>query len=157
MAKEKVKAAEPEPEPVSRRRPGRKSIAEKASVWKTLASNVRDRLPDMPQLADENAEFERLIGRIESSLVQQNTLRAEIGVLIRSRAVDLELARASRSRLVALIQGRLGTTTEELRGFGLKPRKRSRIRKQIEGEPSPPEPEPEEPSPTITPPDVVIR
>lgn len=146
MTKEKAKAAEPEVPP--RRRPGQ-SIAGTAGVWRTLADHIRDRLPDMPHLAAEHAELDRLLVRITDSLARQDTLKKEIRMLTRGREVDLELARESRRRLVAMVQGRFGATSEELVGFGLKPRKRNRIRKQIEGEPSPPEPEepvPEEPA-----------
>jgi len=156
MTKDKAKA---EPE-LPRVRPISKSVAATATNWRTLVNNIREHLPDIPHLTAEHAEFERLVVRVESSLAEQNTLQGRISVLIRGRVVDLEQGREMRSRLVALLQGRLGSKSESLRLFGLKPRKRSKTRKQIEGEPQMPEPEepaPEESPPTATPPDIVIR
>jgi hypothetical protein len=150
MTNEKVKTIEPE---VPRIRPISKSIAATATHWRTLANNLRDALPDMPHLAAEHAEFERLVARVESSLAEQNILQGRISVLIRGRVVDLEQGRELRSRLTAQLQGRFGSKSEALRQFGIKPRKRSKTRKQIEGEPQVPEPEkpePENPEPTPT-------
>lgn len=143
MASKNVKAIDPELP--SRIRPISKSVHATATRWRTLANNIRDALPDLPHLAAEHAEFERLVARIESSLAEQNTLQGRISVLIRGRVVDLEQGRELHSRLVTQIQGKLGKKSESLRHFGIKPRKRSKTLRQIEGEPQVPEPEVPEP------------
>jgi hypothetical protein len=149
MANEKVKATEPVP-PSRNRRAGPKSVAETAREWKTLLTNVRSHLPDMPHLAADLAELERLLASVESSVAEQTDLKGRIGLLARGRVVELEQGRELRRRLVAQLQGRFGAKSEALRGFGIKPRKRSRTMKQIEGEPQAPEPEEPEPEPSPT-------
>jgi hypothetical protein len=140
MAKVKVKEAENPSEPAPKRRPGPRSVPELATRSKALATNLRPHLAEMPHLAALHGELERVVARIEASIAEQDTLAARIRGLITARAEEMLQGRDVRNRLAAQLQGQFGLTSDELRGFGLKPRKR-KLRRKPQEEVPPPEPE----------------
>jgi hypothetical protein len=116
------------------------SMREQFARFQSLASNLRTQLAELPGLAANHASFEEVVGRIQVSLAEQDVLASRTSDLIRSREQDMKLAVELRHRLAGQLHGEFGTTSERLREFGLKPRRRRTRRKSPEA-PAPQAPE----------------
>lgn len=117
------------------------SMREQFARFQALASNLQAHLVELPGLAANHTAFEELVGRIQASLAEQDVLASRTSDLIRTREQDMKQALELRHRLAGQLQGQFGTTSERLREFGLKPRRRRPRRKPT----APPPEEPESP------------
>ncbi len=111
------------------------SMREQFARFQSLASNLRTHLAELPGLAANHTAFEELVGRIQASLAEQDVLASRTSDLIRTREQDMKLALELRHRLAGQLQGQFGTTSERLREFGVKPRRRRSRRKAPEAPP----------------------
>jgi hypothetical protein len=117
------------------RRPGPRSRGELLDHWNALAVNLTNHLDDLPHAAPDLTTFQATLQRIQMSVAESQLLEARKVDLVRIRKEDMRLARDLRNRLVAQVQGKLGTASEMLREFGVKPRKR-RFRRKPQEEPA---------------------
>ena len=99
------------------------SSAEKFSRWGITASNLREHLEEMPHVAADLAEMDKLIVEARALESQQEAIRGQ------AREVTAQLQELAkngeklRSRLRAHLQARFGPTSESLLKFGFRPRR----------------------------------
>jgi hypothetical protein len=102
------------------------SSAEKFSRWGITASNLREHLEEMPHVAADLAEMDRLIAEARALESQQESIRGQ------AREVTAQLQELAkngeklRSRLRAHLQAKFGPTSESLLKFGFRPRRTPR-------------------------------
>ena len=102
------------------------SSAEKFSRWGITASNLREHLEEMPHVAADLAEMDRLIAEARALESQQEAIRGQ------AREVTAQLNELAkngeklRSRLRSHLQARFGPTSEALLKFGFRPRRTPR-------------------------------
>ena len=102
------------------------SSAEKFSRWGITASNLREHLEEMPHVAADLAEMDRLIAEARGLESQQEAIRGQ------AREVTAQLNELAkngeklRSRLRSHLQARFGPTSESLLKFGFRPRRTPR-------------------------------
>ena len=106
-----------------------------------LTSNLRPLLTEMPLLQEESDALEALIARAKSLGNEQKVLTGRLREITRLRQEAQRESNDMRSRIAALLRGKLGFQNESLLGFGVPPRKRSR-KKSVTPQPTPTEPVP---------------
>ena len=111
-----------------------------------LTSNLRPLLTEMPLLQEESDALEALIARAKSLGNEQKVLTGRLREITRLRQEAQRESNDMRSRVAALLRGKLGFQNENLLGFGVPPRKRSR-KKTATPQPTPTEPTPGNPEP----------
>lgn len=114
------------------------SLAEKFSRWGVTASNLREHLEDMPHVAADLAEMDRMVSEARTLESRQEELRGqarEIGAQLKDLAKEGERLR---SRLRAHLQAKFGATSESLLKFGFRPRRIPR-RTRVAETPAPPD------------------
>ncbi len=114
------------------------SLAEKFSRWGVTASNLREHLEDMPHVAADLAEMDRMVSEARTLESRQEELRGqarEIGAQLKGLAKEGEKLR---SRLRAHLQAKFGPTSESLLKFGFRPRRTPRRTRSPET-PAPPD------------------
>ena len=112
-----------------------------------LTSNLRPLLAEMPLLEEEAQALEALIARAKSLANEQKLLTGRLREITRLRQEAQRESNDMRSRVAALLRGKLGFQNENLLGFGVPPRKRSR-KKTAPTQPTTPQPTPTGPVPT---------
>jgi hypothetical protein len=124
----------------------------KFGSWILLNDALKQRLPEMPDLAEGQAQLEQLIIEAQSLASRQAELRGELSKVQRQRKEAEAAGEELRQRLFAAVQYKLGFKDEDLQAFGVKPRKRRR--KAASPAPAPDAPAPVKPAPaTDTPPE----
>jgi hypothetical protein len=108
-----------------------------------LSSNLKPLLAEMPLLQEESDALDALVTRAKSLANEQEVLTGRLREITRLRQETQRESNDMRSRVAALLRGKLGFNNEILLGFGVPPRKRSR--KKPEAKVTPP-PAPAEPS-----------
>jgi len=117
----------------------------KFGSWILLNDALKQRLPEMPDLAEGQAQLEQLIIEAQSLASRQAVLRGELSKVQRQREEAEAAGEELRQRLFAAVQYKLGFKDEDLRAFGVKPRKRRR--KSASPAPAPEAPAPVKPAP----------
>lgn len=108
------------------------SLAEKLSRWGVTASNLREHLEDMPHIAADLSEMDRMVSQARTLEGRQEELRGqarEIGGQLKELAKEGEKLR---SRLRAHLQAKFGPTSESLLKFGFRPRRTPRRTRSTE-------------------------
>ncbi len=124
----------------------------KFGSWILLNDALKQRLPEMPDLAEGQAQLEQLIIEAQSLASRQAELRGELSKVQRQRKEAEAAGEELRQRLFAAVQYKLGFKDEDLQAFGVKPRKRRR--KAASPAPAPEAPATVKPAPaTDTPPE----
>ena len=100
-----------------------------------LSSNLKPHLPEMPLLQEESDALDALIIRAKSLGNEQEVLTGRLREITRLRQEAQRESNDMRSRVAALLRGKLGFKNETLLGFGVPPRKR---RKKAEKKVTPP-------------------
>lgn len=115
------------------------------SYCELLNSTLKPQLAEMPHLQDESTELDALIVKAKSLDNEQQVLRGRLREITRlRREAELE-GQDLRSRIAAQIRGKIGFHNENLLGFGIPPRKRTRKKPQQDS------PETPDPAPTPVP------
>jgi hypothetical protein len=88
-----------------------------------LNETLKPKLAEMPHLAQESADIDGLLTEVKSLDREQETLTGRLREIVRLRRAAEKRGYELRSRVAAQIQGKLGFTNENLRAFGITPRK----------------------------------
>jgi pyruvate/2-oxoglutarate dehydrogenase complex dihydrolipoamide acyltransferase (E2) component len=119
------------------------------SYCELLNSTLKPQLTEMPHLQDESAALDALVLQAKSLDNEQQVLRGRLREITRLRRETERQGQDLRSRIAAQIRGKMGFDNENLLGFGIPPRKRTRKKPQDPAEaPSPapvPAPSPQPP------------
>jgi len=112
------------------------------SFCELLSSNLKTHLPDMPHLQEESAGLDALVAQAKALDNEQQLLRGRLGEITRLRREAELRGQDLRSRVAAQLRGKLGFKNENLLGFGIPPRKRTRKKteKTVDPKPTPEEP-----------------
>ena len=102
-----------------------------------LTSNLRPLLTEMPLLQEESEALEALMARAKSLGNEQQVLTGRLREITRLRIEAQRESNDMRSRVAALLRGKLGFKNETLIGFGIPPRKRSRKKSEPQVTPQP--------------------
>jgi hypothetical protein len=119
---------------------GSNSLRENFVRWEGLANNARSRLGEIAMLERYLTDFDEVLGRIRTSLFEQDVQAAKVSGLVHARRVDVAKARDLRKRVTGLVKVHFGSDSETLREFGLKPQ--VRVRRKPAGEEPEEQPEP---------------
>lgn len=108
-----------------------------------LNSNLKPLLAEMPLLQEESDALDALIARAKSLGNEQEVLTGRLREITRLRQEAQRESHDMRSRVAALLRGKLGFKSETLIGFGVPPRKRRKPAvKKAAPQPAPVEPVP---------------
>lgn len=99
------------------------SFAEKMSRCSVMATNTRQNLSDVPYLADDVTELERMVGEGRVLESRQDELRSQSQDNTKKMKSLASQAEKLRARLGAGLQSKYGFTSETLLKFGLKLRR----------------------------------
>ena len=102
------------------------SSAEKFSRWGITASNLREHLEEMPHVAADLTEMDRLIAEARALESQQESIRGQAREVTAQLQDLAKNGEKLRSRLRAHLQARFGPTSESLLKFGFRPRRTPR-------------------------------
>jgi hypothetical protein len=97
------------------------SFAEKFSRWGVALATLKEHLEEMPHVAADLAEMERLLSEARTLEVRQEDMRGqarEVNVRLKEITKDGERLR---SRLRSHLQAKYGATSESLLKFGFRP------------------------------------
>ena len=112
-------------------------MSKKYGIWEALNSNVKARLPELPQLEPTVNEFDEVFDEIRELQSVQDVYRRQLRETTQ-RSKELERrGRGLRNRLVTGVQSAYGVDNMVLVEFGIKPRlptKRNRLTKQEKAE-----------------------
>lgn len=97
-------------------------LSKSLGTWDMLSTNVRPRLPELPQLGSTVSELDAVIFEGREIQGVQETHRKQLRETTQ-RSKDLaRRGRSLRNRLVAGLQSAYGVDSLELLGFGVQPR-----------------------------------
>jgi hypothetical protein len=102
----------------------------KIESWKVIAVGFKPQIELLPLFADRHAELEQVIEEAETLQIRQKALKAELQLLNRRRGELATTGEDLRARLAALVQAEHGFANQKLIEFGVKPRRRSRAKKE---------------------------
>lgn len=112
-------------------------LSKKYGIWDALITNVKARLPEIPQLNPTVQEFDGVMSEIRELQSIQDVYRRQLReATLRSKELERR-GRSLRNRLVAGMQSVFGVDNMMLIEFGIKPRlpkRRSRLTKQEKAE-----------------------
>lgn len=120
------------------------SFAKTVSDCELMKDALDPHLAEMPHLATEHGELTAFLTEVKSLNARQKNLTGELRQITRLRQEAELRGQDLRSRVAALIRGKLGFKNENLLAFGIPPRRKTR-RKKAEEEP-PAAPVPSEPA-----------
>lgn len=121
------------------------SFAEFVRKWERLNNGLKPMLPDVPHLAQQQADFESIVTQAKSLDEQQKMLRGKLQDTTQQRRSAFLKALDLHERLAVQLKGVLGPRNQNLVGFGLRARK---VPKRLQ---KPPEPSPNPPGPASHP------
>lgn len=124
------------------------TFAKKVDSWDLMNTRLRPQLQEMPELEPEQKALQAVLEEARGLQAEQELLRARLRQMVRQRQEAEKRGQELRGRLAALLRGKLGFSSEQLIGYGIVPRKRSRRRKDGE-EPEPPVTPPSAPQPGV--------
>ncbi|HEV2852484.1 MAG TPA: hypothetical protein VHC97_06745 [Thermoanaerobaculia bacterium] len=110
-----------------------------------LSTNLKPHLTEMPLLQEESDALDALIAKAKALGHEQEVLTGRLREITRLRREAQVESQDMRSRIAALLRGKLGFANESLIGFGVTPRKR--VRKKAEQKLKPPPAAPAGPVP----------
>ena len=102
-----------------------------------LSSNLKPLLAEMPLLQEESDALDALVLRAKSLGNEQEVLTGRLREITRLRQEAQRESHDMRSRVAALLRGKLGFKSEALIGFGVPPRKRFRKKPEPQETPQP--------------------
>ena len=91
-----------------------------------LNETLKPKLAEMPHLTQESQDIDSLLTEVRGLDREQETLTGRLREIVRLRKAAEKRGYELRSRVAAQIQGKLGFTNENLRAFGITPRKAER-------------------------------
>jgi len=109
------------------------SLAAQLTRWRKLVAGVQRHLGVLAYTAEHNTQLEMLADEILHSASEQRVLTHRLRALVRERGEKVRQARELRNRLAAAVMGHYGPCSDNLREFGLKPRKRRRVVVAVRG------------------------
>jgi hypothetical protein len=112
------------------------------SFCELLNATLKPQLTEMPHLQDESTALDALVAQAKSLDNEQQVLRGRLREITRLRRETERNGQDLRSRIAAQIRGKMGFDNENLLGFGIPPRKRTRKKTSDS---------PDQPGPTPTP------
>jgi hypothetical protein len=123
------------------------TFAKTVADCELLKITVESLLAEMPHLAPEHAELVAFVNDAHSLNTRQQELTGDLRQTTRQRREAELRGQDLRSRVAALLRGKLGFKNEELLKFGIPPRRKRARRKTEEPEtpPAPPVPETQNP------------
>jgi hypothetical protein len=105
-------------------------MSKRYGIWDAMVTNVKARLPEVPQFAPTIQEFEEVIGEIREIQSVQDVHRRQLReTTLRTKELE-QRGRGLRNRLVAGMQSVFGVDSMVLVEFGIQPRlptKRKRL------------------------------
>ena len=107
------------------------------SFCELLNATLKPQLTEMPHLQDESAELDALVAQAKSLSNEQEVLRGRLREITRLRREAELHGQDLRSRIAAQLRGKMGFANENLLGFGIPPRKRTRKKPEKQPEPAP--------------------
>ena len=102
-----------------------------------LSSNLKPLLTEMPLLQEESNTLDALIAKAKSLGNEQQVLTGRLREITRLRIEAQRESLLMRGRVAALLRGKLGFENENLLGFGVPPRKRTRKKPELKVTPPP--------------------
>ena len=102
-----------------------------------LSSNLKPLLTEMPLLQEESNALDALIAKAKSLGNEQQVLTGRLREITRLRIEAQRESLLMRGRVAALLRGKLGFENENLIGFGVPPRKRTRKKPELKVIPPP--------------------
>jgi hypothetical protein len=124
------------------------TFAKKVDSWDLMNTRLRPKIQELPELEPEQKALEAVLGEARGLQAEQELLRARLREMVRQRQEAEKRGQELRGRIAALLRGKLGFTSEQLIGYGIVPRRKTRRRKGVE-EPAPPEAPPSTPQPGV--------
>jgi hypothetical protein len=115
-----------------------KSFAEFVRRWELFNNALKPMLPDLPHLAQDQAEFETLVNEAKGLDAQQKQLRGKLQDTTQLRRAAYLKGVDLHERLATQLKGKIGLRNQNLVGFGLRPRKVPKSRKTDTPETPPP-------------------
>jgi hypothetical protein len=97
--------------------------------WDVLNANLKTRLQDLPQLAEGQAEFEKLINEDLALFAQQSQLTASARDIVVQRRTLAKSGNRLREFLAAGLRHHFGSESQKLVEFGVKPQARKKKKK----------------------------
>lgn len=116
------------------------------SFCELLNATLKPQLTEMPHLQDESTALDALVAQAKSLDNEQQVLRGRLREITRLRRETERNGQDLRSRIVAQIRGKMGFDNENLLGFGIPPRKRTRKKTPDSPDQPTPAPAPQTPS-----------
>jgi hypothetical protein len=101
-----------------------KSIEESLLDWRQMLDNLAPHLDEMPQLRPLHEAFEALLAEAGALQNERYLHASRLREVNRKRRDAHAAGRELRNRVVASLQGALGSKSEQLIEFGVKPRPR---------------------------------
>lgn len=115
-----------------------KSFGDFVRRWEMFNNALKPKLPDLPHLAQDQADFESLITEVKALDDQQKKLRGSLQDMTQQRRATYLKGLDLHDRLASQLKGTLGPRNQTLVGFGLKPKKTPKSRKtETPGTPQP--------------------
>lgn len=119
------------------------SQADRISRWEVLLDNLKPEIEQVPHLANDVAELERMLGEAKALFSLQENLRAQAQETRKLLAALTTQGDRLRSRLGANLQAKHGFTSDLLLKYGFKPRRPPRRKPRAQPPAQPPAPAPE--------------
>jgi hypothetical protein len=116
------------------------------SFCELLNATLKPQLTEMPHLQDESTALDALVAQAKSLDNEQQVLRGRLREITRLRREAELHGQDLRSRIAAQIRGKMGFANENLLGFGILPRKRTRKKTPDSPDQPAPTPAPQTPS-----------
>ena len=99
------------------------TFAKRINDWDLLNTNIKPHLPDMPHLQGVSAELDALIVQSKQIDSQQEVARGQFQDAVHQRQSLEKEGQTLRQRASSLLKGTLGSESDDLVKFGIRPRK----------------------------------
>ncbi len=99
------------------------TFAKKITEWELLNTNIKPHLPDMPHLQGVSADLDALIVQSKQLDSQQEVARGQLQDAVHQRQGLEKKGETLRQRASSLLKGSLGSESDDLVKFGIRPRK----------------------------------
>jgi hypothetical protein len=99
------------------------TFAKKITEWELLNTNIKPELPNMPHLQGVSADLDALIVQSKQLDSQQEVARGQFQDSVHQRQALEKKGQTLRQRASSLLKGTLGSESDDLVKFGIRPRK----------------------------------
>jgi hypothetical protein len=99
------------------------SLSERFSRWQVLANNLKESQRAAPAISEELTEIDALLAEARTLQDRQAQFRSQAQEITKRLRVIAAQGDRIRSRMGAILQGKLGFTNEELIRYGFRPKK----------------------------------